>query len=126
MYTLGFLSSTLDSVKIAGICVCVDCSVMSNSLQPHGLYLTRLLCPWDSPGQNTGWGCHLLLQAIFLTWGMSPALLPCRKFLYHLSYNKSNREDLSLLFHASVVCVCVCVVFSFACIAQCAGSQFHD
>ena len=29
-------------------------SVVSNSLQPHGLWTTRLLCPWDSPGKNTG------------------------------------------------------------------------
>ena len=28
---------------------------------------TRLLCPWDSPGKNTGVGCHFLLQGIFLT-----------------------------------------------------------
>ena len=28
---------------------------------------SRLLCPWDSPGKNTGVGCHALLQGIFLT-----------------------------------------------------------
>ena len=28
-------------------------------LRPHGLYPARLLCPWDSPGKNTGVGCHL-------------------------------------------------------------------
>ena len=28
---------------------------------------TRLLCPWDSPGRNTGVSCHALLQEIFLT-----------------------------------------------------------
>ena len=33
-------------------------SVVSDSLQPHA----RLLCPWDSPGKNTGVGCHFLLQ----------------------------------------------------------------
>ena len=37
-------------------------SVMSDSLRPHGLWPTRLLCPWDSPGKNTGVGCHFLLQ----------------------------------------------------------------
>ena len=41
------------------------CSLMSDSLQPHGLQPTRLLCPWDSPGKNTGVGCHTLL------WGSS-------------------------------------------------------
>ena len=29
-------------------------SVMLDSLQPHGLWPTRLLCPWDFPGKNTG------------------------------------------------------------------------
>ena len=28
-------------------------SVVSNSLQPHGLWPARLLCPWNSPGKNT-------------------------------------------------------------------------
>ena len=34
---------------------------MSDSLQPHGLQPTRLLCPWDFPGKSTGVGCHSLL-----------------------------------------------------------------
>ena len=36
----------------------VSCSVVPNSLLPDGLEPTRLLCPWDSPGKNTGVGCH--------------------------------------------------------------------
>ena len=35
---------------------------MSNSVRPHRWKPTRLLCPWDSPGKNTGVGCHFLLQ----------------------------------------------------------------
>ena len=58
--------------------VCVyACSVMSNSLWPHGRQLARLLCPWDFPGKNTRVGCHFLLQGIFPTEGTelsSPAL----------------------------------------------------
>ena len=38
-----------------------SCSVVSNSLWPHGLQPTRLLCPWDFPGKSTGVGCHCLL-----------------------------------------------------------------
>ena len=38
--------------------------VTSNSLWPHGLQPARLLCPWDSPGKNTGVGCHFLLQCM--------------------------------------------------------------
>ena len=44
-------------------------------LQPHGLQHFGLLCPWDSPGKNTGVGCHFLLQGIFLTQGSNPRLL---------------------------------------------------
>ena len=39
-----------------------SCSVVSHCLQPHELYPTRFLCPWDFPGKNTGVGCHFLLH----------------------------------------------------------------
>ena len=35
---------------------------MSDSMRPHRRQPTRLPCPWDSPGKNTGVGCHFLLQ----------------------------------------------------------------
>ena len=37
---------------------------MSDSVQPHGRQPTRLRSPWDSPGKNTGVGCHFLLQCM--------------------------------------------------------------
>ena len=37
---------------------------MSDSVQPHRQQLTRLHRPWDSPGKNTGLGCHFLLQCM--------------------------------------------------------------
>ena len=37
---------------------------MSDSVQPHRRQPTRLPCPWDSPGKNTGAGCHFLLQCM--------------------------------------------------------------
>ena len=43
-------------------------------LQPYGLWPTRLLCPWDSPGNNIGVGCHVLLQGIFPTQGSNPSV----------------------------------------------------
>ena len=43
----------------------------------------RLLCPWDSPGKNTGGGCHFLLQGMFLTQGLNSCLLLGRQILYH-------------------------------------------
>ena len=47
---------------------------MSDSLWPHGLQPARLLCPWNSPGKNTGVGCHALFQGIFPTQGLNPCL----------------------------------------------------
>ena len=43
----------------------------------------------DSPGKNTGVGCHLLLQGIFPTQGSNPGLLHCRQILYLLTYPRS-------------------------------------
>ena len=40
----------------------------------------------DSPGKNTGVGCHSLLQGIFPTQGSNLGLLHCRQILYHLSH----------------------------------------
>ena len=51
-----------------------SCSVMSNSLRPHGLYPARLLSPWNFPGKNTAVSGHFLLQGIFLTQGLNPCL----------------------------------------------------
>ena len=55
-------------------------SVMSDSLQPHGL------SPWNSPGQNAGVGSFSLLQGIFPTPGLRPGLSHCRWILYQLSH----------------------------------------
>ena len=45
----------------------------------------------DSPGKNTGAGCHALLQRIFPTLGSNPGLLHCRWILYHLSHQGRPR-----------------------------------
>ena len=39
-------------------------SVMSDSVRPHRRQPTRFHHPWDSPGKNTGVGCHFLLQCM--------------------------------------------------------------
>ena len=59
------------------------------SVSPWTVACTRLLCPWDFLGKNTGVGCHFLLQGIFLTQGSNPGLLHCRQTLYHLSHQGS-------------------------------------
>ena len=64
-------------------------SVVSNSLRLHGLQPTRLPCPWDFPGKNTGMGCHFHLQGIFLSQGTNQCLLHCRWILYLLSHQGS-------------------------------------
>ena len=61
-------------------------SVVSDSLQPHGLY-----SPWNSSGQNTGVGSLSLLQGIFPTQGSNPGLPHCRQILYQLSHKGSPR-----------------------------------
>ena len=62
----------VDSINIeaVGCPQCVSCSVVSNSLQPHRLEFTRLLCPWDSLGKNIGVGFHSLLQGYphYIKW----------------------------------------------------------
>ena len=55
--------------------VLCQCSVMSDSLQPHGQWPATVLCPWNFPGRNTGVGCHFLLQGIFPTQGLNLHLL---------------------------------------------------
>ena len=61
-----------------------SCSLLPESLQPSGLQPANLLCPWSSPGTNTGVGCHFLLQGIFPTQGLNQGLPHCSQILYTL------------------------------------------
>ena len=70
----------------------VSRSVVFDSLRPHGLYPARLLCPWNSPGKNTGVVCHFLLQGIVPTQELNPSLLHCRQILYQLSYEGNPKQ----------------------------------
>ena len=103
------MGSKITSIEGRWVCVCVCvclcvCSyvyvlsrtVVSDSWQPHGLQLTRLLCPRGFPRQSQGIsqakpqeGCHALLQVIFPTQGSNPGLPHCRQILYHLSHQGS-------------------------------------
>ena len=56
------------------LCDPMDCSLPDSSV--HG----------DSPGKNTGVGCHALFQGIFPTQGSNPGLQHCRQTLYHLNH----------------------------------------
>ena len=52
----------------------------------------------DSPGKNSGVGCHALLQWIFPTQGLNPGLLHCKQILYCLSYQGSPWIHLTCYF----------------------------
>ena len=54
--------------------VCLITSVVSDSLRPYELQSARLLGPGDSPGKNTGVGCHALHKGVFRTKGWNPRL----------------------------------------------------
>ena len=65
------------------VCVVVEPLSCVQLVRPHGLWPTRLLCPWDFLGKNVGVGCHFLLWGIFLTQGSKAHLLHYRWILYH-------------------------------------------
>ena len=70
------------------ICACnIKCendgsSVVSDSVRPHRQQPTRLPRPWDSPGKNTGVGCHVLPQGIFPTQELNLHLLLGRRLCH--------------------------------------------
>ena len=71
----------------------VGSAAVMQGLSSCPLSSARLLCPWDSPGKNTGVGCHFFLQGIFLTQGSNPGLLIGRRVLHH----HATREALTFL-----------------------------
>ena len=72
-----------------GMCVYVSHSVVSDSLWPYELQPSRLLCPWNSPGKNTGG----VSPRDLLAQGSNPVLSHCRQILYHLSHQGSPLWD---------------------------------
>ena len=63
------------------LCNPMDCSPPSSSVRG------------DSPGKNTGVGCHALFQGLFLTQGSNPGLLHCKRILYHISHQGSPKME---------------------------------
>jgi len=59
---LVFMSDTVDCCCCC--CCCLVTSVVSDFVRSHRRQPTRLPRPWDSPGKNTGVGCHFLLQCM--------------------------------------------------------------
>ena len=83
------------------VCACVCVLVTQSRLTlPNpmdlGLQAMKLagpLSPWNSPGKNTGEGCHFLFQGIFPTQGLNQGLLHCRWILYCLSTMLTVNEN---------------------------------
>ena len=86
----GSLNSAKELTNAPGCCCCFSRSVVFDSLRPHGLLPTRLLCPWTSPGQSTGVGCHFLLQGIFLTRDWTCVSCTGREILHHWATRKAT------------------------------------
>ena len=61
----------------------------------YRFYPTWLLCPWDSPRNNTGVGCHSLLQEIFPTQGSNLSLLHYRWIVNLLSILRSSKVTIN-------------------------------
>ena len=74
-----------------------SCPSLCDPMEP-----IRLLCPWDSPGKNTGVGCHFL-QGISPAQGSNPSLLCLLHWqedslpLHHLEAPKSAKIDVNML-----------------------------
>ena len=65
-----------------------------------------MVCPWNSPGRNTGVGRHSFLQGIFLAQGSNLGLLHRRQILYHVSYQANPIYFLVILFNMNVHMLC--------------------
>ena len=96
-------SSSLSLLNINS--VCLSRSVMSNSFDSMDCSPHSSVCG-DSPGKNTGVGCHFLLQGISLTQGSNLDLLHCRQILYCLSYQGTlNTNSRCYWIQASTSCI---------------------
>ena len=91
LISLHTLSHTSPVPHNVCVYVCVSGSVVSSCLWPLGLEPARVLCPWNSPGKNTGVDCHFLLQGIFPTQGSNSGLHHCRQILYVLNHGGLGR-----------------------------------
>ena len=60
---------------------------------PYGVQSTRILCPWDFPGENTWVGCHFLLQGIFLDQGLHLCLLHFRQSRYRWATREAPKSS---------------------------------
>ena len=74
-----------------------SCSILCD---PMNCSLTRLLCPWDFPGEKTEVGCHILLHGLFPTHGLNPCLL----YIFHGYVNSLSLRHLGNLSEFTQFC----------------------
>ena len=74
---------TLSMQLCCVLCYAWSCPTLCDPMNSSPPYSS---VPGDSPGWNTGVGCHALLQGIFQSQGSNAGLPHCRQFLYHLCY----------------------------------------
>ena len=83
---------------------------MSDSSRPHGLWPTRLLCPWDFPGKSTGVGCHCLLHLTSIV-----IFIPRYFILFHAIISQIvfliSFSDCSLLAYKNITDFCALILF---------------
>ena len=103
------LSSLSDAASFSGVQTCMSTPDLEGGivvsflshvwlLPPHGLQPTRLLCPWDFPGKNTGVGSPFLLQGIFMTQGSNLGLLHWQADSLPLSHQESPALKVELYY----------------------------
>ena len=63
-----------------------------------------ILCPWDSPGKNTGEGCHTSLNEVFPTQQLNPCLVSPALQVACLNAEPLGEPNIYVY-----ICVCVCV-----------------
>ena len=98
----GFKRENMQETVIDWLYACVNHSVVSDSAT-YRLKSPRLLCPCDSPGNNTGVGCNFLLQGIFLTQGSNPGLHIVGRHFYCLILGwKKHKLESRLLGEISI------------------------
>ena len=91
---LGKFIPCLCACMLKSLQLCLTLCELSHT-ESYELQPARLLWPWDSPGKNTGVGCHALLQGIFLTQGLNPHLLSPPALAGRFFTNSATWEALS-------------------------------
>ena len=116
-----------ESSLIKGSCCCCCCcyvtSVVSDSVQSHRRQPTRLPRPWDSPGKNTGVGCHFLLQCMKVKSESAGNVLITHIIFISL-WIQGHQHRLSLVYKPAVInyFLPMCFIYFFSCTAWLAGS----